>query len=127
MRSLILYDGECFLCNSFINYVIDNDNSYFLFIDQRSEKFLTYQKKFKLSNHLNTIYLIVNEKVYSKSEAIRLILKKCGFLGKLISFILKISPSFISNYVYERISENRFFLFKRKCTIPNKKINSRTI
>ena len=127
MRSLILYDGECFLCNSFINYIIENDNSYFLFIDQRSEKFLSYQKKFNLSNDLNTIYLIENEKIYSKSEAIKLILKKCGFLGKLISFTLNALPNFISNYVYECISKNRLFFFKRKCIIPNKNINSRTI
>lgn len=127
MKNLILYDGECFLCNSFINYVINNDNSYFLFIDQRSKEFTYYQKKFKLNNDLNTIYLIENERVYSKSKAIQLILKKCGALGKLISFLLYVSPNFISNYIYKLISKNRFFLFKRKCIIPNKKINSRTL
>jgi predicted DCC family thiol-disulfide oxidoreductase YuxK len=127
MKGIILFDGECFLCNSFINYVIDNDNSNFYFLDQRSQKFSFYQKKFKLKNNLNTIYLIEGNEVYSRSKAIKLILKRCGILGYVIFLFLQALPKFVSDYVYKLISKNRFFIFKKKCAIPNKKINSRTI
>ncbi|WP_367181297.1 thiol-disulfide oxidoreductase DCC family protein [uncultured Polaribacter sp.] len=127
MKRIILFDGECFLCNSFINFVIENNNFNFYFLDQRSQKFSFYQKKFRLDDTLNTIYLIEDNKVYSKSKAIKLILKRCGILGYIIFLFLQILPKFLSDYIYQLISKNRFFIFKKKCVIPNKKIKSRTI
>ena len=67
----------------------------------------------------NTLYLWKPKGFYLiKSKAIVKIAKTLGGKYKLLSY-LDILPRFISDRIYDKISENRLKLSQQKCLLPN--------
>jgi len=124
-KSIILFDGVCNLCNSSVDFVLKNDtNNRFIFASLQSDaaQQLLLQFKFKNDkNHLDRIILIENDKLFDKSTAALLVLKKLRFPLNL-GVIFIIIPKFIRDYIYDIIAKNRYKWFGKKdtCRIPTK-------
>jgi len=121
-KNIICFDGICSLCNSFILFVAKYDKKdCFRFISLQNpilEDFIDEN----LLKHSDTIILITNEKIKTKSDAILSIFKDLCYPFRII-FILRFIPKFIRNYIYSNISKNRHRLFKKinTCSIVNKR------
>ena len=121
-KNLICFDGICSLCNNFILFVAKYDKKdCFRFISLQNpilEDFIDEN----ILKHSDTIILITNEKIKTKSDAILSIFKDLCYPFRII-FILRFIPKFIRNYIYSNISKNRHRLFKKinTCSIVNKR------
>jgi predicted DCC family thiol-disulfide oxidoreductase YuxK len=110
--SLILYDGDCNLCNHSVRFVIKRDKKQvFAFSSLQSET----GKKVLAAHQLdetsfNTFILHENGKLYFKSTAALRVVKKLNGPVKLLYFFI-IVPPFIRNFIYDIIAKNRYKWF----------------
>jgi len=128
MQSVILFDGVCNLCNSFVQFVIKHDkNERFKFASLQSgfaEKELA--DSFIDTQKMSTVILLENGKLYSRSTAALRILKKLNGLWPLL-YVFIIIPAFIRDVVYNLIAKNRYKWFGKKdsCMIPSPELQRR--
>ncbi len=127
-RNIVFFDGKCNLCSNSINFILNNEiNSNLLFSSLQSKfaKRFLRQYSIKSKNH-NSIIFFTKNKIYTKSNAIFkiLIFLRFYFRGLLI---FKILPTFLTNFFYDIISNNRYKWFGKKtiCYVPIKDISSR--
>jgi len=128
VTSIILFDGVCNLCNSSVLFVIKRDRSAKFQFAALQSKFGRYHlTTLNLPiNALNTILLIKNGKVYSKSSAALEIARDLGGLWPAF-YVFKIVPTFIRDVVYDFIAKNRYRWFGRQeaCMIPTPELKAR--
>ena len=120
-HSIILFDGVCNLCNGAVNFVIKRDpGNVFKFTPLQEKQGVLLLKKHAIdAQKLDSIVLVENKKVYTKSSAALRIARKLSGLWPLF-FVLLIIPSFIRDGVYDFIAKNRYKWFgkKKQCMIP---------
>ena len=120
-HSIILFDGVCNLCNGAVNFVIKRDpRNVFKFTPLQEKQGVLLLKKHAIdAQKLDSIVLVENKKVYTKSSAALRIARKLSGLWPLF-FVLLIIPSFIRDGVYDFIAKNRYKWFgkKEQCIIP---------
>ena len=130
-KKIVLFDGVCHLCDSFVNFVIDHDKQdLFKFASLQSEigeKILAHIG----ANIINVDSIILYEPgnaYYSKSSAALQILKNLGGVFYLFS-IFMIIPQFLRDPVYDWVARNRYHWFgkKEECRMPTQEFNSRFI
>ena len=127
-KPLLLFDGVCNLCNSSVQFVIKHDKKQqFLFSSLQSDAAKEILLQYDETNlNLDSIILIYNAKIYSKSSAILKIVK---LLGDFYSFgiIFYIIPKFIRDKVYDFIAKNRYKWYGKResCMLPNKDLKNR--
>jgi len=128
VKSVILFDGVCNLCNRSVLFIIKHDRSAkFQFAALQSNFGRNQLTALNLTvDALNTILLIKNGKVYSKSSAALEIARELDGLWPSF-YVFKILPSFIRNVVYHFIAKNRYRWFGRKeaCMIPTPDLKAR--
>lgn|SRR5690554_1993372 len=122
-KLIILFDGQCMLCNRFIRVPLNYSKKKFIFISSHSnigEK-ICISFDIPTNPRKETIYLINKEKLEykTKSEAIIEILKRCSLQFKLLAYFILIFPKFIRNPIYDLISSNRKINDKYCKIIPN--------
>tara|TARA_S200000501_G_scaffold74903_1_gene66747 strand:- start:130 stop:540 length:411 start_codon:yes stop_codon:yes gene_type:complete len=111
-QKVIFIDGDCSLCSRFVRLVIkfDKNNIY---------KFYPFDNS---NGELNTIVLLENEKLYSKSKAVFSVLQNINLLFFLVGKLTSILPITFSNWVYDLVAANRNSLFGSYCIpIPREK------
>ena len=119
----VFYDGDCGFCNFWVQWILKNDlKDQFMFAALQSDFGQEFLKERGLeTKQLSTLYLWKPQSFYlKKSEAA---LKIASILGGKYSFIgyLSFVPKFISDFVYDKISENRKKLATNTCFLPNEK------
>ncbi|MBB5638200.1 putative DCC family thiol-disulfide oxidoreductase YuxK [Pedobacter cryoconitis] len=128
-KDIILFDGICNFCNSYINYVISHDEqNRFVFASLQSDvaKELSVVHQIDLQN-LNSIIVIHNQKIFTRSDGIIHIGKhlksKWSWVLLMISFI----PRFIRNYGYTLIARRRYSWFGQmdSCMVPTQEIRDK--
>jgi predicted DCC family thiol-disulfide oxidoreductase YuxK len=127
-HALILFDGVCNLCNGFVQFVIRHDKrGIFRFASLQSETARNLLQPLAFQTEpMNTIVLIENGKIYTRSKAVIRIAKQLdGFYKAAI--LLYIFPSFLSDAVYNFISRNRYRIFGKRssCMVPSPDLKSR--
>lgn len=128
MQSVVLFDGVCNLCNSFVQFVIKYDkNERFKFASLQSdfaEKALS--NFFMDSQKMSTVILLENGKLYSRSTAALRILNSLNGLWPLL-YVFIIVPAFIRDVVYNLIAKNRYKWFGKKdsCMVPSPELQRR--
>ena len=118
-KDIIVFDGLCTICNSFFKWVLDNDkNDKYLFTNIQSD---FYKKSVNINKSIDSIILIKENKIFYESEAIKHILKDLDKFY-LLRLVLKLTPTFISNFFYKIVAQNRYKIFskKDKCELPKK-------
>ena len=123
-KDIIVFDGLCVMCNSFLKWVLENDkDDKYLFANIQSD---FYMKSMDINKSIDSIILIRESNVFYESEAIKYILKDLDKFF-LLQLVLNVTPKFISNFFYKIIANNRYKIFgkKDKCELPNKNLLSK--
>jgi len=118
---IIFFDGVCNLCNNSVQFIIKRDK-------KNKFKFASLQSSFaknNLSKHidvdkLESIVLLNEDKLYSKSTAALLIARELSGMWPMF-YVFIIIPSFIRDWFYNVIAKNRYRIFGKKdsCMIPS--------
>lgn len=120
---IILFDGVCNFCNFWVNLLIKQDKrKIFKFAALQTDAAQKVCEKKNIDlNSVESIILIIDEKVYYKSEAV---LKIAGYLGAIwkLTFIFYALPVKIRDALYDLIAQNRYIIFGKRnsCRIPSK-------
>ena len=119
MNEIIIFDGECFICNRFYKWLLRNDKKNHIMFTNIQSKF--YSENSNIDKSKDSIIVIRNNKILYESDAINYIFKKTK-TQSFLRFILSIFPRFISNSIYRTIAKNRYNFFGKKetCYIPDK-------
>ena len=123
-KCIVVIDGLCIMCNSFLSWVLHNDkDDKYLFTNVQSN---FYKKNMDINKSIDSIILIKESNVFYESEAIKYILKNLDKFF-LLQLVLNVTPKFISNFFYKIIANNRYKIFgkKDKCELPNKNLLSK--
>jgi len=127
---IVIFDGDCNLCNSTVNFIIKHDKkNLFRFTTLQSESGSSILKHFGLKEkEFDTVVLLFNGTVYLRSEAVILILKMLGFPWSMMGIFGILSKKKL-DYIYVIISTNRYSWFGKRdtCIIPNESVKSRFI
>jgi len=128
-QPIILFDGNCMLCNNFVQFVLKHDCEKYLFVSSHSltGKEICLEYNLPQTVDIDTIYLLENNKITSKSKAVLAIISQCGILFKLVSICFYFIPPFIRDYFYDLIAKNRHKIIKTKCSLLDSKNRNRVI
>ena len=128
MQGTILFDGVCNFCNRSINIILKHDkDNYFQFAPSQSNAAIERFQALSIDQKsIDSVILIDNEKVYTKTDAVIQIAKQLSGWPKLFR-LLKFIPKPLRDFGYDLIANNRYRLFGKKdhCMIPNASIRHR--
>ena len=120
-KDIVVYDGICVLCNSFLRWLLKNDvNDHFKFTTFES---LYIQKKIPDIILLDSVIVITKDNlILKKGNAFLHILRKLKKL-KLLVFILSLFPLKIIDFFYTIIAKTRYKIFGKynSCPVVEKK------
>ncbi len=124
MYELILYDGICKFCNSWIKLVSKYDSSdNFRLAHLQSEIAKKTLKEFDIINSdINTIYVITkNKELLTKYKASTYVMKECMPFTYPLYFLNFFLPKLVLNFFYDLVGNNRYKIFGKtdKCEIPS--------
>ena len=127
-NAIILFDGVCNFCNSSVNFIIDHDpDGYFKFAALQSDEGQALLVKYGIwQTDIDTIILIEDEKVFTRSTAVLKISSKLsGWTSILHDFI--IIPEFIRDSLYDLFAKFRYKIFGKRevCRVPTPEERSR--
>jgi predicted DCC family thiol-disulfide oxidoreductase YuxK len=110
---LLLYDGECMLCNKFVEFVRNKDKP-------KKIKLTPYQsKEGEPYNHLlildqhGTVAIIKHGEEYIKSDAVLKVFEILGGVFYPLT-ILKWIPQILRDKIYDFIAKHRLLIFGKK-------------
>jgi predicted DCC family thiol-disulfide oxidoreductase YuxK len=125
---IILFDGVCNFCNRTVNTILKYDKqAYFQFAPSQSN---TAMQRFQAlsidQKSIDSVILIDNEKVFTKTDAVIQIATQLSGWPSLFRF-LKFIPKPLRDFGYDLIANNRYRLFGKKdnCMIPDVSIRHR--
>lgn len=125
---IILFDGDCNLCNRSVQFIIKRDlKARFKFTSLQSKLGQSLLCKFNLPlEKFDTFILIIDNKLFLKSNAVLRIAREFNGAWKLLP-ILKIIPLFIRDNIYDLIANNRYHIITKKtyCIMPNAELKKR--
>ncbi len=123
-KKIILFDGECNLCNSVVNFIILRDpRGIFRFASLSSEVGNKLLKE-HLTKSIDSIILIEHGKVYTHSTAILRIFKNLKSIWKLL-YVFILVPKPLRDFLYRVFAKNRYNIFGKGCIIPTPEIKKR--
>ena len=129
--SIVLYDGECGFCDQSVHFIIERDShSRFHFVPLQSELAHAVLKDhgILLQTDLNTIYLIKNGIVYTKSTAALQIARQLDGVWSFL-YVFLLIPRSVRDVVYTIIGKyrHRWFLKRNTCKIITPELEKRFI
>ena len=119
---IILYDGECYLCDNTVQFILKRDrNSLFRFCSlQDAIRYSDLSILPDIANK-NSVLLIHKGIISEKSDAVVNIMKLLGGWLFGLGYLSSILPKFFRNAIYSFIARNRYKWFGKSdtCLIPN--------
>ncbi|WP_243641725.1 thiol-disulfide oxidoreductase DCC family protein [Maribacter algicola] len=128
-KKIILFDGVCNVCNSFVQFVIKRDhNDVFQFTSLQSDIGIRLLNERNIESQTMDSVVLIDPGVafYIKSDAALEVGKSLkGY--HTVSKILYLIPSKIRDIVYDLIARNRYTWFgkKNECMVPTPEIKSK--
>lgn len=127
MEAIVLFDGECNLCNSSVQFIIKRDPAgYFKFASLQSETGRELLKQYGVSHQIDSLIVIENQRVFSKSSAALQICRKLNGFWRFLS-VLRVLPPFIRDFLYDLVAKNRYNWFGKResCMLPTAEMKKR--
>lgn len=125
-KIIILFDGECAMCNNYILFVAKNDSDdNFRFLSIQNKKIIELKKTHAIEeDSVSSICIIDNNKIKRKSKAILKIVSMLKFPYNLL-IVFYLIPSFIRDIIYDLVAKNRYRIFGKidECSIVKKQAN----
>lgn len=127
-KSVIFFDGVCNLCNASVQFAIEHDKQdVFKFTALQGNYAKAILPKFNIDlERINSIILVENDRLYTKSSAALRIAKKLnGFWPMLYAFM--IIPKFIRDWFYDIIAKNRYKWWGKQesCWVPTPELKEK--
>lgn len=125
--SIILFDGECQLCDYSVQFIIKRDlNRHFKFASLQSDKGKKLLAQANAPQSIDSLTVITDGKYLRKSSAALFICKKLTGWWRFLYFF-KIIPKPIRDRLYEVIASHRIKWFgeKTNCLLPSPEERSR--
>lgn len=121
-RPLVLFDGVCNLCNGSVQFIIHRDKKgIFQFASLQSDvAHRILGEHLQLSSPgLSTVILLLDGKIFTKSEAVLQIARLLGGVWKLW-LVLRIVPRPLRDMIYDWVARSRYRLFGKRetCSVP---------
>ncbi len=120
-KQIILFDGVCNLCDSFVQFVLRHDKEkQFVFASLQSSIGQHLLRKHNLENSLKTVVLINDGVTYLYSDvAMRVGVTLGGWMK--ITYLFYLVPKFFRDWIYNWIAANRYRIFGQQdqCIIPD--------
>lgn len=127
-KKIIVFDGVCILCNSFVQFILKKDKRKQFYFTTAQSDFVKEQLKPNpmKANAMASVLYVKNGKVFTESTAALNIFSDLGGMWKLLS-IFKLIPPFIRNAVYRFIAKRRYRVFGKldTCMMPPSEWKSR--
>jgi len=127
-KPLILFDGECNLCNGFVQFVIKRDpKARYRFAALRSAAAQAALDAAGAAEALpDSVVLVSGGRLRTRSAAALTILRSLGWLWPLTS-VFVIVPRPLRDLVYDWVARNRIRWFGRQqaCWVPTPELRSR--
>lgn len=121
-KGILVFDGYCNLCSRLVHFIMKHDKKdLFRFAALQSEKTKELYKQFGIPmGYSDSVVLVLNNKFYTKSDAVFEISKHLGGLWPTLS-IFRFIPRFIRDYFYDVIAKYRYkwFGMKKECFVPS--------
>jgi len=127
MKKIILFDGECNLCNGSVQFIIKRDHqNVFQFASLQSKTGMKLKNKHYIKKEIDSIILIEGDRIYTESTAALRITRELTGFWKLL-FVFWIIPYPLRNSVYRFIARNRYKWFGKQdsCMIPTKELKDK--
>ena len=106
----ILYDDNCGLCGKIMEIISRLDrNNKFSFISIYSDEAKSILKKCEISPDFDSVIVISEMNIYTKSDAVFLILGELPFPVKIL-MIFKLLPPRLRDKIYSILAANRFIV-----------------
>ena len=125
---IILFDGHCNLCNSWVQFVLKRDSSKKIkFASLQSNAGKRILGKYQIAENYNeSLVLIVEENYFFKSTAAIKIFSYLDGWEKYLRYLIFI-PLPIRDFIYSLIAKNRYKIFGRLelCMTPSPEISER--
>ena len=122
-KIIILFDGECAMCNKYILFVAKNDSKdIFRFLSIQNKKINALKKIHPIdTKNISSIYVIHNNEIRSKSKAVLKITSMLKFPYNLLQAFYLV-PNFLRNIIYDLVAKNRYYIFGKieECSIVKK-------
>lgn len=129
-QAIVFFDGLCNLCNGFVLFIIKRDSrGYFKFGALQSVSVqLKYPEIFTPGETMQSVFLLENNKVYTRSTAALRIIKQLDGMVKIL-YIFQIVPSFIRDPIYTLLAKNRYAIFGKHetCMVPSEELKARFV
>ena len=125
-KTIILFDGECAMCNNYILFVAKNDSDdNFRFLSIQNKKIIELKKTYAIEeDNISSICIIDNNKIKRKSRAVLKIVSMLKFPYNLLT-VFYIIPNFLRDIIYDLVAKNRYRIFGKvdECSIVKKHTN----
>lgn len=126
---LILFDGDCTMCNRHVGYVFDLDRKgIFYYSSQQSEIGRQIRDRFGIpEDQMNTVLYIRNGKLLTRSDAALNVLKQLRWVWPL--YFLVVIPRPVRDAIYDLVARNRYRMFGRSkdCKVPSSVLRERIL
>ncbi|WP_191090658.1 thiol-disulfide oxidoreductase DCC family protein [Niallia endozanthoxylica] len=125
--NVILFDGECNLCDRSVQFIIKRDNkALYKFASTKSDAGQKLLRKHRVPVDLDSFILVEGNKCFYKSTAALRVCKNLKGGWKLLYGLL-IVPKPVRDYVYGMVAKNRYKWFGKmdSCMIPSPEIRKR--
>ena len=125
---ILLFDGVCRLCSGTVRFVIRRDPTKRIrFASLQSDiakQLLAHDPG--LASDLNSVVLIDDGEVYTKSDAVLRTVAKLHRLWPAVS-VFRIVPRLIRDAVYDWVGRNRYRWFGKRdeCWVPDESLSDR--
>lgn len=121
-RPIVFFDGVCGLCNGFIAFLFKADEYKVFHVATLQGEWAQRTIPPHLTKSLDSVLVLTPEKkILTKSCAMVWILYQLGGIWRLASFLLKVIPSPLADFVYDKIASNRYLWFGKlaTCRLPS--------
>ena len=127
-KNVIVFDGECVLCNRFFKFVYKHDAKaqfHFMTAQSVAGEALYQQLGLKQQDYATNLVLIEGA-LYVRMRGVFEVLKRIGFPWRMLNFAA-VLPDFVLDWLYYRIARNRYRIFGRygACFVPTERMKGR--
>lgn len=125
---VVLFDGVCRLCSAWVRFLIrfDRKHQFKLATVQSPEGKAILEWYGFPTDDYETMILVEGTHLYTRSSAVIRVIRRLPWPWPFLC-VGWVIPSFIRDWLYDRVARNRYRLFGRyeSCVIPNKDHDSR--
>lgn len=118
--SLVVFDGVCVLCNASVRFILKYERSNLLcFTTFDSESFKQFAVRTHLQLNADSVVLIENGNVYTKSDAALRIARRLKYWSVFFYLFIWWPPVF-RNGIYRIVAKRRYSWFGKQefCLVP---------